>query len=490
MLEAMIKCLGIYLTIMSCIGVFYLIKNKNRVILFFLPIVVFSAIWRSASQNNSSRYYALFLVFVFFLSAYATKHIKISFFNKRINSLIKLFLTTIIPFIFFIEDFSSFRNIYVFDIIETKEILLSEKNGQNNLLFYDEKLKRLKDTDNPSQKKSLFELPTNYDDLSEFHLKYASSSGNTFLILSQRINLKDKQSNQFPFIKPPEALIMVGNFYSNQKHSGRVSLYKLAPYTSNFRIEIINSSFLNTPGNLMITGDQIETSDGTKVLSVENGFIVKGIKNRIYSKKSILISAETLQTSVKVKNIGKTDTSVYVGFDMCSQNQIRLASYNFPFNNINKILNVIQAESGSDKIIVDTMPEWARNCFLAIHAKEDLSDVPNTSLLEGQVLDVKANAEDQVQITLSKPLNQSLEKGTKIRLHGKSSNPIYCNTEVLHPGEERTFSSSVKWNADFHQYSANGFSKDAFYVMPLLFSYSLNLEEENTVLIEDFNIKY
>jgi hypothetical protein len=192
---------------------------------------------------------------------------------------------------------------------------------------------------------------------------------------------------------------------------------------------------------------------------------------------------------VKVKNVGNNSTQILIGYKLFSQNIGFLDGKNYPYKGINKVLNIISAPTSSDKIIVDDYPEWSKNCFIAINANEDGSDIPSCTLLNGKIVEVKKIENGQAEITLDNPISSAISKGTKIRIHGMSGSYLYTNSKKLQPGEEETFSSSIKKDDNSKKYSSSSLATGTYYVVPILLSYSIG-SNENTVLISDFSISY
>ena len=168
-----------------------------------------------------------------------------------------------------------------------------------------------------------------------------------------------------------------------------------------------------------------------------------------------------------------------------------LKGYNYPYaTGVNNVLTVISSEEGSDKIIVNQYSKWGKNSYLAVNVKEDMSDIPNNSFVDGKIIDVKQIEDNRAEITLDKPLEKALEKGTKVRIHGVSGGYLYTNRRELKPGEEFVFASEIKKDEKFFYYSSAAFSKGVSYVIPIILSYSTVSGKDNTVLISDFSISY
>ena len=194
--------------------------------------------------------------------------------------------------------------------------------------------------------------------------------------------------------------------------------------------------------------------------------------------------------SVKVKNTGKETTKLYVGYRIYAKNRKELTPANYPYKDTSKILTVISSEEGANKIIVDSLSEWKKKNYLAVNAKEDMSDIPECSFADGTIVDVKEIEDGHAEITLDKPLMKVLEKGTKVRVHGANGSYIYMNIVKLQPGQEELLSSTIAKDDAFLQYSSKAFSRGVYYAVPIILSYSSDPNNDNTILITDFRISY
>ena len=119
-----------------------------------------------------------------------------------------------------------------------------------------------------------------------------------------------------------------------------------------------------------------------------------------------------------------------------------------------------------------------------------MSDVPNATLADGNIIEVNKINDNQAEIILDKPLKDGLKENTKVRIHGFTGAHLYTNTKVLNPGEEITFNSTIKKDEDFLQYSSKAFARGVYYVVPIIISYSTDSNKDNAILIRDFELSY
>ena len=272
----------------------------------------------------------------------------------------------------------------------------------------------------------------------------------------------------------------------SSKKQNEISIEKIVLSFSNNK----ESSFLSSPGLLVLDRNAVVTSAALSPSAAGNAFELKGKQSRIMSKRSIIVSGKPLVTSVTVENVGSKPTHIYIGFAVYAKNGTELRGIHYPYKNINKVLTVVSSEAGSDKLIVDSYSDWAKNCSLALHVEEDLFDVPNTTLANGRIVEVKKLDNGTAEITMDKPFGTALEPGTKVRIHGVDSGFLFPSNKALQPGEKEVFTFSMKKNNSFLQFSNKAFSRGVYSVKPLLLSHSVDANDENTVVISDFTVSY
>lgn len=256
------------------------------------------------------------------------------------------------------------------------------------------------------------------------------------------------------------------------------------------------STFLTSPGVIEYDANSFTTElskgEDYHLDPIENAphsfsITAKGI--RLYSKKKILVSGNTIKNSIRVKNTGKVPVKISLAYRPHSKAQYQIHNRNNAYKNNNKILKVLSAEKNSNRVLVDSYPEWAEKCYLALNAKEDLSDFPNFSFA-GPIQSVNKLDNGQAEIVLNNPLTKEIPVGTFTRVHAPYGS-MYLNvcSKTLQPEEEVVLSSAIKKDDNFLQYSPQAFCRGTHYVVPILVCTSEN-EEEATVLINDYSVSY
>ena len=153
-------------------------------------------------------------------------------------------------------------------------------------------------------------------------------------------------------------------------------------------------------------------------------------------------------------------------------------------------MTVISSSKGSEKIIVDSYVEWDKNCYLALNAKDDFSDIPNNTFTDGKIIEFKKLENGNAEITLDKPLTSKIMEGTKIRVHGQGGSNLYTGIKTLQPGEEQVFTAARKKDNDVLEFSSNILPRGTYYATPMVLSYSVDPNKDNTILIKDYVISY
>lgn len=255
------------------------------------------------------------------------------------------------------------------------------------------------------------------------------------------------------------------------------------------------TSFLVPSGKIKFTPKNTKTSSNpahsATIKEVNpDSFAVTGTRSIIFSTKKIFTQDNTLSCSMTIKNIGENETQLYIGYAVYTQDNVMLDATSYPAKPSCEVLSVVSALEGNDKITVDAYSDWFKGSFLALDAKDDLSDIPSNTFVKGTITEIKKLENGQAEITLNRPLQTKVKEGTKVRVHGQSGAYLYTIVKGLHPGEERVFSSTIKKDNNFLEYSSKAFPKGAYYVVPVILSYSLDANKENTILISDYTVSY
>jgi len=253
-----------------------------------------------------------------------------------------------------------------------------------------------------------------------------------------------------------------------------------------------NGTYLSSPGTLKITKDNLNVYGNTIESVSDSSFSLSftGTSNLIISKNKIIVEYNTFEVHMKVKNTGDAPVIVNSGFSPYNREGVVLRKSSYPYKGNNKILSVISSTKGSNSIIVDDYPEdWAKNGVIALNAKDDLSDIPNTSFAKERISEIKKNEDGSAEIILISPLSEEIQKGTKIRIHDGSGGYVYTNVQKINPGEEIELESTIKKDDSYLEYSPKAFSRGVYSVTPLI-AFGLIGEGAHSVLISDYSISY
>lgn len=251
------------------------------------------------------------------------------------------------------------------------------------------------------------------------------------------------------------------------------------------------TSFLSSPGTLHIVPDSIQNPSQCKTLEDNpKSFIVSGTKIELISSKKIYVTNNHIQTSATIKNTGNQPARIHIGYAPYTLDHNRIYQYNNPYKD-GIILHVLDSKANSNQLLVDAYPAWEKGCFLALNAKEDLSDFPNSSIILNPITDIKEKDSSHAEIFLKDPLQNEIKKGTQVRIHSPHGNTyIYMNVQLLQPGEEVTLKSTIHKDNNFLAYSGWALCRGTYYVVPIFLSLSVDSSKESTILIKDFTVSY
>ena len=294
-------------------------------------------------------------------------------------------------------------------------------------------------------------------------------------ILSSTFHLEDTNDMSFNF-----------KFFSNKD---TITIKKIVlSFTNNKQ-----SSFLTSPGEIRINTENcwVHPSRVTMKQIDDNSFSVTGKSIDLTVLKKFYTQDNPVSSSLIIKNIGNTSTRIYYGYAPYEKERNRINARTIPYNNNRKTLKVISSQDQSNSIIVDSYPEWKKNCQLALNVKEDFSDFPIFSFAESRITEIKKLDNDQAEIIFEKPITNALKPGTSVRVHSPlGAGCLFTDVKVLQPGEEMTISATIKKDDDFFQYSTKALCRGTYFIQPQIMSYSVDASEENTILISDYRISY
>ena len=487
MLNSIAKCMNYYLLAVSIAGILFFVKKKEKWVIAFSFVLFFTILIKSFAKNSSSRYFLSFLVYGIVLTALLTNNFLVSL-QPSLQKKYFFFIVFGLIIVNAITITSSFNNAYIFDLLEATENI--QKKHSDSKIIIEKKFKRvILDPETIDNKTSKTVLSGPFDDLSIFYFNYKYLLMNYYLVTGKECSSLNKDNNVLQISSAQNAFGEIGHFITNSRKNKFVHVYHLANYNDISDFDINNTTFMKpTHGCLTLSHENISSID--EIVLTKNAFQVTGKQTQIYSKYKIIVADNTFQTSVRIKNIGIQATRIMIGYAVYSKEHIKLDGRSFPYQNFNKVLSVISSEAGSSSIIVDSYPQWQKKCYLALNAKDDLSDIPSIDFPEGLIHEIKELSNGQAEIILDKPLQKALTKGSKVRVHGRSGAFLYTNKKVLQPGEEETFVSTIRKNDSYILYSPKAFSKNVSYVIPLILSYSEDPAENNTVLISDYTVSY
>ncbi len=243
--------------------------------------------------------------------------------------------------------------------------------------------------------------------------------------------------------------------------------------------------FLSSPGHLVITKECITDPTGLTA-GKNNSFVLKGKGRVLPINKNIYISDNPITFSVKCENAGENNVTAYLQCELYSKNHKILGQENYPYKNTNKVLHVISAEKGSNEIIVDSYTDWTKNCIIAINAREDASDLPNRSLLDGKIVEIKRINDNQAIILLDKALSESIKKDTPIRVHGIIRHMFGLKVTNIQSEQTATLTHTIKPDKNSFVFSKDVIPKGVYYLKPIIILFG----DQPTVLVSDAELTY
>ena len=253
-----------------------------------------------------------------------------------------------------------------------------------------------------------------------------------------------------------------------------------------------NHFYYSDKGLISITPNSINTIRNSTIDS--NECILTGKRTFMLFPHIINTNRDSfkgINYSIDVVNEGNISLRFYLFFRIYSKNGDILNGKNYPYKSLNKILHILSAEKGSNKILVDSYADWKKGCRVSLDAKNDLSDIPSTNLIDGLIIEIKKNENATSEITLSQPLSHSIKKGTPIRINGSTSNiDLYPVINEIKPGENIIFESSIELKDSFPQFNNKYLPKGTYYISPGILSISTDLSISNKIKINKIDLSF
>ena len=252
-----------------------------------------------------------------------------------------------------------------------------------------------------------------------------------------------------------------------------------------------NNLFLDSPGVLKYNKDNLLLKGGTFSSSNDSSFSITGERNYCNSKNRIVIQEAPIITSATIKNIGEQTSKIQFGYTVYTQNSVPLGRKLLPYKNPGSdVLEVVSSEKNSPQIVVNTYSEYQKGSFLALNAKDDLSDLPNTSFADGSIVEITKNDDGSAVITMSEPQKVALKKGMLVRIHGIGTNSnINIYQKILLPGEEEHIDHTMKKDETVFR-STKAFPKGTYYVVPFVNFLSEEKGKDCSIQLSDYSISY
>ena len=166
--------------------------------------------------------------------------------------------------------------------------------------------------------------------------------------------------------------------------------------------------------------------EGSKVIAMTN----VGLRSK---KAFVPAEDKTYTLSMDVKRVSETEKNptILFGFEGLDANGKPIPVYTYQFipNTFTEV--VADAKAGDTTLVIKDGKKWrgkSSDYRVVADAQEDLSDLPNTNTIGNGVKSVVKDGENYV-ITLFKPLQKDIAKGTKIREH-LAGGYFYVNPSV------------------------------------------------------------
>ena len=378
-----------------------------------------------------------------------------------------------------IKTFNSFKDIYILDLQETVQRIKSQPE-QKGIYINPKEFQRLS-----GNSEECYIIPEKSEDINNFYIKYLFSPRKMYLVQKGRCKSMFESDNCLKINTDQKIILEKALFLTNSDHNHYISVNELEKVDNPMEVK---NEIARAPGGMLnISKDMVNVKNA--MIEASDQLVISGKRSIMQSRYNIIALDNSINSEVIVKNIGNNPTVIYIGYAVYSNECIWLDGRNYPYKSNLNSLNIQSIDASGNSIVVDSFNEWDKNCFLAINVQDDFSDIPN-STFAGKISDVKELPDGFKKIILEEPINNTLLKNNKVRIHGRTGAYLYTSIHTLAPNKSKKMTATIKKDDSNIAYSNKSFPRGTCYVKPILLSYSVDPDIENTVLVETYRLVF
>lgn len=257
------------------------------------------------------------------------------------------------------------------------------------------------------------------------------------------------------------------------------------------KVELAEEIVMSSPAEIARWNEQKYKFDAT------TGKITFTGKNLVIgSKKFLKVDPERpLVISGKFKNLSeKNKVVVYLGFKLYDENLEPLSEWSvkaLPDTNT-KLTRTCNEKM--TLLYVEDATNWTEGIkgVPVFNVKEDYSDLPNPSVTmdtKQEIKKVTKLSASNYAVEFMQPIGCAFERGTTVRLHGRSGSLMYTGgIFMLHPGESRQAEGTVSGQAVFGA-PVDRWWPGAVYAQPVVLLYPVDNANEATTEVDAISVR-
>lgn len=212
-----------YMAGLSCLGAVIFLKRNAKIGIALFSILFFCIVWREFSYYSSSRYYAVFLLYGLFFSAYAADYLIHICKKPAARKGVFLFLLAALLGCHTAKMFSSFRNNYILDLQDDAKRTIAN-NPDDVIYVYNKEFIRLKGQNTEDHLKIL-SYWDDYD-INDIFLRKCHYTNKAFFVVPESKGSPAAPPGDEVFKAARLCRTKVEQHITNTKHTKTISMYR------------------------------------------------------------------------------------------------------------------------------------------------------------------------------------------------------------------------------------------------------------------------
>ena len=194
----------------------------------------------------------------------------------------------------------------------------------------------------------------------------------------------------------------------------------------------------------------------TQTLIVKDGVITASGSVRLISKRAFPVdAAKTYTIAAELRQTAGLPRNVYVGFVPLDSKGNPISFAKVSARKGTETVLTRPVKKGAKEIWIKANKKWEpvgrlvkKGDAIAWNVKEDYSDLPNSNIAFCEIVNVET-VNDEMKVTMRKPIKVDLPAGTTVRCHGDGGSMYTAGYGIPGRNDFKRFEGSAKGILDF-----------------------------------------